>query len=157
MTMTLGEAIQSVYCPPEEYRSERTGRTLILREPTRREAGRVLRAIILAHGEAAKCVKLMREDAAALRRNPDADTEWSALPIEEQMRMQGDVQELDGELALQRAKLCLRHDPQRKEVSDEELTFMLEQEPEFGKLVARLCGHDDEDPTEIADDPFGSR
>ena len=155
--MTLGEAIQQAYCPPQPFRSERAGRTVVLHAPTRKAAGRVLRSLIEASPDAAKCVSMMREDARARAKDASAETAWQSVDLDERLRLQGKVQELDEELALRRARLCLRYQPEDDTISDEQIEFLLENEPDFADAVGKLCGHDDEDPTEENDDPFGSR
>ena len=157
--MTLAEHIRTLYCPPVEYKLAGSDRVVKFCKPTGLDAGRMMIALQDAVPEAQKCIDLMREDVRLRQQHPDEDVEtpWSELEPMERANLQQSLVEFENKMSLARARLCLRHDPESKDLTDEDIRFLVENDSGFVDAIERLCGADDEDPTGKNDSPLGSQ
>ena len=152
--MTLKEAIAAVYKAPTEYRFEDLNVLVTLTPPPQRDVGRMLMDMSDKIPQAARCMELLRDDAAQRAQGIEGASEWANLSLEEKRRMQRHVSEWDDEYHIRLTRLCLREDASAGALTDEDIRFLLERNPDFAETVSSLCGADREDPTGATDSPL---
>ena len=158
--MTLHDLITAVYRQPQRYALAGTDRQVLLSKPTQWAVAEIIADLQSELPGAARCIDMIREDVrlrSVQQDGADIETPWSKLDFAERARLQRSLTDFEARLNLARSKLCLRDDPKRRELTDEDIRFLLENDEGFVQRIEVLCGTDEEDPTGATDDPLASR